>query len=386
VRASYDVTVRALPVPAVVRAVPGELALAPGAAARLAGAARDSLGLVIADVRVRWASSDPGVVTVDGAGAVRAVAPGTATVTATVNGRPTTAAVTVGTPPASGFAVEVRLLGAPAQRFVEVVRAAALRWSRVIVGDLPDQPVDLAAGACDDGTPALREVVDDVLLLVRIDSIDGRGRVLGAAGPCVLRDGNARSPVVGVVRLDSADLSALVASGTAASVVTHEVGHVLGLGTLWYGPAPSALTLGVRGADPRFVGAGAVGASAALGYTSADEGVPLENGGGGGTRDAHWRESRFGRELMTGFVNVGDNPLSLVSVRALRDLGYLVTDLGADPTSVVETVPGVAPAFALLRSVLASPLAGSSVGEAFDRVRLPIGTVGPDGRLRPHAP
>jgi hypothetical protein len=29
--------------------------------------------------------------------------------------------------------------------------------------------------------------------------------------------------------------------------------------------------------------------------------VPVENSGGSGTRDAHWRESEFGNEVMTGY-------------------------------------------------------------------------------------
>ncbi|HZF68540.1 MAG TPA: Ig-like domain-containing protein, partial [Gemmatirosa sp.] len=381
-RAAYEVVVRVLPVAASVRALPSLLPLAVLGTARVGGAARDSVGVPITDARRRWTTSDPTVAQVDSTGMVRGVAAGTATVTVTVNGRAATSRVVVGASPASGFALTMRFLGSPPERLADVVRTAAGRWSRVITGDLPDQPIDLPAGACEDAAPALRETVDDVLLLVSIDSIDGRGRILGAAGPCVLRDGDARSPAVGVVVLDSADLSALVANGQAATVVSHEIGHVLGIGTLWYGTAPSVLTADLRGPDPRFTGAATMSASAALGYTDDGEGVLLENVGGGGTRDSHWRESRYGRELMTGFINPGANPLSLVSVRALRDLGYTVSDFGADATSVLETTPELGLSFGLLRNVLASPLRG----EAFDRVRGPVGTVGRDGRLRADVP
>jgi hypothetical protein len=55
--------------------------------------------------------------------------------------------------------------------------------------------------------------------------------------------------------------------------------------------------------------------------------VPVENTGGAGTRDGHWRESVFGSELMTGFYDSGvANPLSAVSAASLRDLGYVVDD------------------------------------------------------------
>jgi hypothetical protein len=57
----------------------------------------------------------------------------------------------------------------------------------------------------------------------------------------------------------------------------------------------------------------------------------VENTGGGGTRDGHWRETVFGRELMTGFFNGGvANPLSAVTATSMRDLGYVVDDSRAD--------------------------------------------------------
>jgi hypothetical protein len=51
--------------------------------------------------------------------------------------------------------------------------------------------------------------------------------------------------------------------------------------------------------------------------------VPVENTGGGGTALVHWRETTFGDELMTGYAT-GQNTISLVTILALRDLGYVV--------------------------------------------------------------
>jgi hypothetical protein len=60
----------------------------------------------------------------------------------------------------------------------------------------------------------------------------------------------------------------------------------------------------------------------------------VENTGGSGTADAHWRESVFGKELMTGYYNPGSpNPLSRVTVGAMADLGYLVNMNAADSYS-----------------------------------------------------
>ena len=52
--------------------------------------------------------------------------------------------------------------------------------------------------------------------------------------------------------------------------------------------------------------------------------MPVENTGGPGTRDGHWRESVFRNELMSGFIAAPDNPLSRLTVASLQDLGYKV--------------------------------------------------------------
>jgi hypothetical protein len=52
---------------------------------------------------------------------------------------------------------------------------------------------------------------------------------------------------------------------------------------------------------------------------------------GGGTRDAHWRESVFTNEIMTGYYNSsGTNPFSALSAAAMRDLAYVVNDAATD--------------------------------------------------------
>jgi hypothetical protein len=97
----------------------------------------------------------------------------------------------------------------------------------------------------------------------------------------------------------------------------HEIGHVLGIGTLW---SDKGLLQGAGTADPYFLGANGVSAFRLIGGTAA--GVPVENSGGTGTRDGHWRESVFGNELMTGWVNGGTNPLSEMTIASLIDMGY----------------------------------------------------------------
>jgi hypothetical protein len=56
--------------------------------------------------------------------------------------------------------------------------------------------------------------------------------------------------------------------------------------------------------------------------------VPVENTGGPGTANSHWRERVFANELMTGFVGAAGNPLSRMTAASLADIGYVV-DLNA---------------------------------------------------------
>ncbi len=59
--------------------------------------------------------------------------------------------------------------------------------------------------------------------------------------------------------------------------------------------------------------------------------VPVANRGRAGTFGGHWRESVFGNELMTGFLDGGVNPLSRMTIASLEDLGYSVNYDAADP-------------------------------------------------------
>jgi hypothetical protein len=197
----------------------------------------------------------------------------------------------------------------PAQK--AAFQSAANRWTKVIVGDLPPVRVE-------------GEVIDDVVILAQGKPIDGPGRVLGQAGPTFLRpEGSAASallPAKGVMIFDTADLEEMEAEGTLNDVITHEMGHVLGIGTIW---EEKGLLRGAGTANPRFTGS-----QAKIEFGKLKNGgprlVPVENTGGPGTRDGHWRDTIFGNELMTGFVGDAGNPLSRMTVASLADMGYRV--------------------------------------------------------------
>jgi hypothetical protein len=143
------------------------------------------------------------------------------------------------------------------------------------------------------------------------------------------------------MEFDSADLAALESSGRLRSVVLHEMLRVVGFGTVWQF---DGLLHGSGSADPRFVGTAAAGAFVDWNGGGAADSVPVEDRGGEGTRDSHWRERSFGTELMTGWISGATQPLSRTTIGSLRDLGYDVEPLQADPfTAVVASARAMAP-------------------------------------------
>lgn len=224
--------------------------------------------------------------------------------------------------PSLFFVETVFVTGEPSPRNLRAVERAAQRWRRVIAGQLPPVLVIASADACGPGVPAINEEITNVRVYIRFDSIDGPGSILGRAGPCFIRTATGL-PVVGFVELDTADLSTLERTGTLDDVMTHEIGHVLGLQSFNW--ARRGLVVNQGGLDPHFQGAVGREGFAAIGggsYTGIP--VPLENTGGQGTRDSHWRLNVLRRELMVGFTQPGGMPLSKLSVGALADLGYQV--------------------------------------------------------------
>jgi hypothetical protein len=203
--------------------------------------------------------------------------------------------------------------------------AALDRWEGVITGDVPQAAIPVGffgAGQCGGFGSVLNGTsADDIIVLVNITAIDGPGATLGQAGPCVIRNPSGL-PFGGVLTLDAADLAEMD-TAEITDLIVHEIGHVLGFGSLW--EQSDLVTTSTT--DPRFVGAAAVAQWNALGGTG---GVPVENTGGEGTAGSHWRETTFNRELMTGFAEQPGifQPLSRVSIASLADLGYAV-DLNA---------------------------------------------------------
>jgi hypothetical protein len=220
------------------------------------------------------------------------------------------------------------------------VAEAISRWEGAITGDLylDDIPRGFfSANQCGAfGESVNGTWVDDIIILVNIAPIDGLGKILGQASPCAIRFDIL--PEVGFLTLDADDLGRLIGTNTLTDIIFHEIGHILGVGTLWDGfecpPDPPFTTcwdhlIGAGSPDPRFTGPLAVQEWQALGGMGT---VPVENTGGSGTADSHWRESVFTTEIMTGFVSAAGitNPLSRVTLASMADLGYQVNMGAAD--------------------------------------------------------
>ena len=222
--------------------------------------------------------------------------------------------------------IDVRFLGGLTSSQEAVFTSAAERWMAIITEDLP--PVRLGS---------------ETIVGVRIDAqgqlIDGPGsggrNVLGQASPSAVRTAS-QLPAAGLMQFDSFDLASLEASGQLEDVIVHEMGHVLGIGSLWerHGLVREE---GVN--NPVFTGpAAAKEWSALMGAEEGPVAVPIANMGGPGSAGAHWRESELLNELMSPSINSGRNPISRVTVASLADLGYTV-DLDAADEFLLPSIP-----------------------------------------------
>jgi hypothetical protein len=193
---------------------------------------------------------------------------------------------------------------------------------------------------------------------------DGPGGILGSAGPTSVKAGaelNFAYAGSGIMNFDTADTANLALAGLLDDVILHEMGHVLGIGTLWNIPSfglglpwDNMQNLYADGTGQYF-GANALAAwQTEFGQTT-DTFMPVELGGGGGTADGHWNEvdggglptgitsqfagpnqgKDFQNELMTGWLG-GETFISNVTKGSLIDIGYIVPSFTTSTTAVPE--------------------------------------------------
>jgi hypothetical protein len=266
---------------------------------------------------------------------------------------------------AAVYTIQLQYYGAVVPTATEqaAFTAAITKWQTLIYQHVgPPIQVTAPANACGAGEPAWNQLVTDVLILAKFDSIDGPGKTLAQAGPCFIRTSNGLT-LTGIMVFDTADVGMLIANGQLTTVILHEMTHVLGLGTLWNQPPNACLLL--PSTPPGTIqdtyfgcpkGRAAFDSMGGTSYTGggssppAGNKVPVENCGtapyvsptcGPGSVNGHWRKGVLGNELMTGFLDPSINPLSVLSVAAQEDLGYTVNYAGADAFSHIFTAPPV---------------------------------------------
>ncbi len=223
--------------------------------------------------------------------------------------------------------------------------AAIARWTALVLAGGPPYQINENAGCGN----MIGQTVDGVVITVVLRPLSGN--TLASSGPCILRD-QGLLPVQGYMEFNTSFLAQLEQTGQLSSVVVHEMGHVLGFGTIWNydgqpGVSSNHLVDGAPGSDPTFNGAAARVAffgSMSVGFSFPGTPVPVEGlPAGPGTAYSHWRKTVFTNELMTGFLGSPPNPLSAISVASLRDLGYQVNDAIADPFSFMAQLQGYGP-------------------------------------------
>ena len=204
----------------------------------------------------------------------------------------------------AGYNITIEFKGTWTQELYNIFVSAADQLTSLIIGEIPNVTVYGAKGG--------PKTVDDILITAELGNIDGLYGVLGQAGPTSVRTASSL-PATATMKFDIVDVNAMGLS-VFEEVVLHEMSHSLGFGSIW-----DRLGLVSNGL---FTGANALAEFHAMGGTG--NGIPVEQDGGSGTAGSHWDEETFGNELMTGYINDGQNYFTEMSAASFEDLGYVI--------------------------------------------------------------
>lgn len=213
----------------------------------------------------------------------------------------------------------------PEQR--AIVEAAVRRWEQIITADAPDSEVN--------GFP-----IDDLLIDVRIGHVadpadTNPGCQVAPPPPCwdyVATGGptdtrNASNlPNHGTILIDFQNRD--MPAQQLEQVLIHEIGHVLGIGTLW---EERGFVLNAGTPNPSYHEPNALQQYRNLTGQQQLTGIPVEGDHPGeASNDSHWDELNLSNELMTPTLD-NPAPLSRITIGALIDLGYIASYATADP-------------------------------------------------------
>jgi len=190
------------------------------------------------------------------------------------------------------------------------IAQAADRWTKIIVGDLPDE------GSIDD---------------VQIDVVSGQlaDTILATGGPDQFRTGS-NLPYHGVITW--ADASLDETTSRAVDIALHEIAHVLGFGTMWETEGFLDTQIGA----PVYTGQAAL-AMYKFAVDPNAKGVPVEPDADDAAIGSHWASSWAAVndqifDVMAAHLSMSQigRFISTVTVGAMQDLGYQVNYSQAD--------------------------------------------------------
>ena len=232
--------------------------------------------------------------------------------------------------PDNSFDIELHFVDDFSPGHQALIEEAAEVWETVISQGVPDIDFGVHPFDSDDhdwferhnwlGRLIIQdEVVDDVRIYVgRLPDDAG---VLGTGGPIYVRQ--SYLPILGFIRIHKDSFTRPL-----KDIAVHEIAHALGFSTpIWY-----SLGLVEEDVDPHFKGQGARSAfDVEGGWRYEGKKVPLA------PDYTHWRESIFGDEVMTPYLDWDNGIFSATTLQAMGDIGYQV-----DPSqSEAYTLPGV---------------------------------------------
>jgi hypothetical protein len=154
-------------------------------------------------------------------------------------------------------------------------------------------------------------------------------------------------PIEGLIVINAKYMNEYLKGDKLYSVLLHEIGHILGIGTIWDIPK-SPLTVYQEDDVEKYYYTGGNALREYRSYFKDTDvvGVPIEDDGGEGTQDSHPERDTnriiFGKihpglhhELMTGWNNTSFS-LSRITLGFLEDIGYIVDYSKADPFTPIN--------------------------------------------------